>query len=238
MAWEKQWNSVVVPGPGNGRAGAGALGVAGGGACGTERRLALVLAVMVAWCAGALAGAQGEATVNLSRMKIKGFVLAIPSENGPDTIAMVRAKTAYGSLQRRAFYRIGLLPMWIGEEVVVEFPNPQAVTNALAGLTHSLQSQAKGASIELRQVEFRFPGEAVPRLKAARVRLVNDSQCQMSEAVLQRGGQQLRAANATLQLSGEHAGRLTWPLAGGDSPGNLFTLQPATNCPATTSKSL
>jgi hypothetical protein len=172
---------------------------------------------------------RGQSDLIPNHSKLKGVVLPVYLDFGSKPAALLRAKAIYPDHQRRAFFRIGVLPMLVAEDVTVEVCDPERAAAALAGLRDGLKPHAHGAAIELRRVAFQFPAEPAPRLKAATLRLQDNGQWQLLDFTLQSPTNAPRIPRGRLQITGDHAGRVTWETAGGPAAFNLFTTQATTN---------
>ena len=198
----------------------------------------LFVASILLWLAVSQSDLHGQPSLNTPHTKIKGLVMAIYSDSSSKPVATFRAKKVFRSLQRRGFFRIGLLPMLVCDGVVVEFCETEGGTNALMNLPQSLKSQAGGAMIELREVEFRFPADSAPRLKAGIVRLQDNGQSQLLNVDFQSPTKRFQVPSAVLQFSGEHAGQLGWQSPDGIVAINLFTPHISTTNSVTAQKTL
>jgi hypothetical protein len=113
--------------------------------------------------------------------------------------------------ERHGFFRIGLLPIPVVENVQIQIQSADCLTNALFGL-HSWSQPSIGASrLELRNLEIKMFGEKEPRLSAASARVGQDGVLELSAvSVFNATGQQTSIPKAALQAAGSSAGWLRW----------------------------
>ncbi len=176
----------------------------------------------------------GESFVSLSR-PIKGLVTAIPSADNR-TIAVLRVGKIFKEPQRKGFFRIGLLPLVVADQVIVEVEDPVLFQREFTNVHNRLFSSHGRVPVELRHVEFKFPSEPSPRLQAGRVRLKSQGQWELSDGVIFRvSDNEIQCAQAVLQITGPGAGNLRSQ----DAPHalNLFWRNNSTNNPPTKSES-
>lgn len=130
--------------------------------------------------------------------------------------AVVRIKKVYTDHQRRGFFRIGLLPVLVAEDVKIEIIQPQETLAALQQARRWLKPTATQKALEWRRVQFFFPAETEPRLEAAKIHLSEAGAWRLTGGVvLRHGTNQTRQAEATLQVTGPQAGELLATHQGG-----------------------
>jgi hypothetical protein len=144
-------------------------------------------------------------------------------------VAVVSVGQVSQDYERKGFFRIGLLPIRIGEEVTIEVRDPAALAHILSSLPGNLTRSLQGTPAELRRFTLSLRGEATTRLTAERVRFAPDGTWLLLGNVTVGGGPALpRTHQARLQVNGPAAGlvRLDSPagprhiplLAGQDLP--------------------
>lgn len=130
-------------------------------------------------------------------------------------IMQVRAARVFVDYEHWGFFRIGLLPMLMAEDVQVKIQSPEYLANALADLESWHQPAIGCRHLELRSLEIIVGGEKQPRLRAAVARIGSDGALELSGAVVRDvAGRQLSLPRATLQIPGPTAGRLCWNSGG------------------------
>jgi hypothetical protein len=155
--------------------------------------------------------------------------IAIPyyAKGQSSPAAVVRIKRVFTDYQRRGFFRIGLLPTLVAEDVKVEVFEPGQVLAALQGAHKWLKPAAAGKALEWRRARFVFTGDKEPRLEAARVHLGEEGIWRLSDGVVFRSGtNEMRQAAASLQIVGSNAGELQ---LSSQPPRSLNLLQISTN---------
>lgn len=113
--------------------------------------------------------------------------------------------------ERRGFFRIGVLPTLLLQDVRMEFQNPQdpratldLVFRHMAGL-----GSKERLRLSLENVAVQFPGEPHPRLRADSVKLASRGCWEFAGNVhLVFAGESVRARKAQLKVAGEEAGKL------------------------------
>ena len=146
----------------------------------------------------------------------------LPSEAQPAVV--LRVDRVFPDLERRGFFRIGVLPLEVADGVTFEFAATNRVSSALAELQHRLEPPVVSRRAELRRVKFVFLPEIQPRLEARRMRLAREGQWQLLDGVcLQTLTGTVHTASARLQVTGPRAGEVTWETGRAT---NLFSLSP------------
>ena len=158
-----------------------------------------------------------------TRTSIRGLVLPLLIDKEPLPVAVIRADSIFTDYQRRGFFKIGLLPMAVAEGVTIDFRLTQQVTNVLAFI-HPRFGQIAGKNlVELRRVDFKFPGETAPRLQAKRIHIgENGSWRLLDGVVVHLATNQVKVSQATLQTTGPSAGQLILESVNLPSEVNIF----------------
>jgi hypothetical protein len=145
--------------------------------------------------------------------------------DGISPVAQVHAARMFIDYERHGFFRIGLLPIPVVENVQIQIQSADCLTNALFGL-HSWNQPSVGASrLELRNLEIGLFGEKQPRLSAAVARVGQDGILELSAvSVFDATGRQTSIPKAALQAAGSSAGWLHWNFDG--HPQELFLFKP------------
>ncbi len=120
--------------------------------------------------------------------------------------------------QRKGFFRIGVLPQVVANDVRIIFQKAEA--GALADLPATLEVLTKCSELELTDVKFLAPGATEPCLTASAVRLDGSGVWQLTNAAASAGPS---AARARLYVTGEKAGEVTFGEKGTGAKYQLFT---------------
>jgi hypothetical protein len=155
------------------------------------------------------------------RFKAHGVVA--PFYNGMEQTPsmVVRADAIYTDYERKAFFRIGVLPLGVMEGVTFELHRPESLTNCLANMHRWVGAQA-AKRFEFRKVNFLTFEEGTNRLESGRARFTSDGKWELLDGVrFLSGTNQMAAPRATLQIAGEHTGQLIWA-TDPPSTNNLF----------------
>ena len=178
----------------------------------------LTLALAALW----LAGLSGFAAPASPWSSAKGVVFPFYAPGSSEPVVTFKAERIFHDHERRGFFRIGLLPLTVGDGVTVELFQPAAASQHLARLKEWVNPGAAGV-VELRRVQFKLPGEPIRELSAGRIRLGKDGAWQLLDGVVWRSGAKVwQAEEAKLHITGPQAGQLVLNAVGAPGPFNLF----------------
>jgi hypothetical protein len=137
------------------------------------------------------------------------------SPNDLSLVTQIHADRIFADYERRGFFRIGLLPVPVAENVQIQIKSADCLTNDLFAL-HSWDQPGVGARrFEFRNLEISFFGEEQPRLRAATARVGQNGTIELSIVSLPGSVEhQIPIPHATLQVAGCSAGWLRWNLGG------------------------
>ena len=91
---------------------------------------------------------------------VKDAVTWIYVKGNSDPVAIVRIASARHDFQQRGYFRIGLLPMAVIEDVKVEICHAGDIGGLLVQTKQGLGMLAQGSALEVRQIAFSFTGES------------------------------------------------------------------------------
>jgi hypothetical protein len=139
-------------------------------------------------------------------------------------VAQVHAARLFTDYEKHGFFRIGLLPIPVAEDVQIEVRSVDGLTNALSGL-HFLNEPSWGVRrLELRNLAIKSFDEKQPCL-FARLAHVGEDTLELSDiSITNVGGGPISIPRAILQITDSSAGWITWK-SGGHSEG-LFLFKP------------
>jgi hypothetical protein len=174
---------------------------------------------------------QSEASASeLSGLRAQEVQIAAFGSNDSSPVAKVHADRIFTDYEHHGFFRIGLLPILVAENIKIQIYSATCLTNALFALRQWHQSSVGARRLELCNLEVVIVGETHPRLMASRARIGNDNILELFEVSLTGPeGQPVSISKATLQIAGRSAGRLSWNSAGLRE--ELFPLTPKTQAP-------
>jgi hypothetical protein len=143
-------------------------------------------------------------------------------------VAQIHASRIFTDYERRGFFRIGLLPIPVAENVQIQIQSVECLTNAFFAL-HDWNQPAVGIRrLELRNLEIKLIGERQPRLSAAVARVGQDGVLELSTvSVFNAIGRQISIPKAILQVAGSSAGWLHWNFDG--HPQDIFLFKPTSD---------
>lgn len=153
------------------------------------------------------------------------------SEYGSKDLSLVfqvHAARIFTDYERRGFFRIGLLPIPVAEDVQVQIQSADCLTNALFALRSWNQPSVGVRRLELRNLEIKLFGEKQSRLRAVTARVGQNGTVELSTvSVFGIAGQQASIPKATLQIAGSSAGCLHWNFDGRSQ--ELFVFKPTSD---------
>jgi len=156
-----------------------------------------------------LATATVLASGNDLAMRLRGLRITLRPKSAEAAVVRVSIRDARLDHERRGFFKIGLLPRLVAEDVSLEVLEPGSLTEALTRLPGLLRSGGKNLPVELRNLSVSFPGDETPRLTASRVRLAKSTTWNLSGPIAWRSANdQGRAQQASLCITGPQAGWL------------------------------
>lgn len=159
----------------------------------------LVAAAGQAQCAGGLLSAPWN---------VRGAVIPLYVGREAQPSVVVRAERIYTDYQRKGFFRIGVLPIAVMEDVAIEVRQPESLTNGLARLHHWLGSWDANR-LEVRRAALFVAGTVTNRLEAGRIRVRSGGTWELLDGICYRSGTiEKRAARGVLQVTGERTGQL------------------------------
>jgi hypothetical protein len=173
--------------------------------------ICLFLGVAVAWAALELRmGAAEMVGATANNVTISDY-----SPNDLSLLAKIHADRIFADYERRGFFRIGLLPIPVVENVQMQIKSADCLTNGLFALHFWEQPEIGVRRLEFRKLEIAFFGEKQPRLRAVSARVGRDGTIELSTVSLPDSIEhQIPIPHATLQVAGSSAGWLRWKLGG------------------------
>ena len=154
------------------------------------------------------AHAQPPTLARFDGFEIKGAVQRFYIRTQLEPVAIIREVRVYKDYERKAFFRIGVLPVVAMDDVSVEIPNPGLVVDGLTQLQTWLCSHGNHR-VELRRLKFQVGSSHTNRIESGRALVGRNGQWELEDGVsFFSGTNQMHAARATLGLAGENAGRL------------------------------
>jgi hypothetical protein len=142
---------------------------------------------------------------------VKKILLPIYVEKEPSPVALIEVGSIRMDFQTQGFFRIGLLPLLVFEDVAIEITRPASAAAGLAGIDHWLSGHKAGRAMELRRVRIQVNGPRTNTLEAAVARLDDGGQWQLSSGVKFRSpGGEHADRRARLQCTGAQAGLIQW----------------------------
>jgi hypothetical protein len=161
-------------------------------------------------------------------MPVEGVEVAEYAHDSLTPIFQIHANRLLVEHERRGFFRIGLLPYLVAENVQIRIHSTEGLNNLLSVFHTGNLSPAAEHRLEIRGLEIFVSGEKSPRLRAAVARSGKDGAFELfSVQTFDKTGRRLSIPLAELQISGNLAGRLAWNLEGHLQ--EVLISQPTTN---------
>jgi hypothetical protein len=140
-------------------------------------------------------------------------------------LTQVHADRLFKDYEHHGFFRIGLLPVPVAENVQIQIQSADCLTNATLALSSWNQPSAGVRRLELRNLEIKLFGDRQPRLSAVSARVGRDGVLDLSAvSVFNVAGGQMSIPKAILQVAGSSAGWLHWNYQG--QPQEIFLFKP------------
>lgn len=144
-------------------------------------------------------------------------------------IVQVHADRMFVDYDRLGFFRIGVLPKLVFENIQIEIQSAETLTNALANLQTWGTSTAISQRLELKNVEIKIIGETHPRISAATAHTLKDNVIELFCVSLRCPGvQPIFISRAILHLTGSSSGKLCWASDGQPVNAFVFSKSPKT----------
>lgn len=142
---------------------------------------------------------------------------------GLSPVVIIHAARIFTDYERHGFFRIGVLPIPVAENVQIQIQSADCLTNALFAL-HSWDDPSAGVKrLELRTIKIEVFGDKQPRLTAVSARIGQNGNLELSAVSLSNAaGPQVSIPKATLQIAGSSAGWLHWNCDGQSQDVFLF----------------
>lgn len=136
-------------------------------------------------------------------------------------IVQVHADRMFVDYERLGFFRIGVLPKLVFENIQIEIQSAETLTNVLGHLQTWKSSTAISQRLELKNVEIKIIGETHPRLSAATAHILKGNAIELFCVSLRYpDAQPIFIPKAILHLTGPSLGKLCWNSAG--KPAEVF----------------
>ena len=137
--------------------------------------------------------------------------------------ASVRAETVSKDYQRKGFFKIGLLPQLVAENVTVRFNKMADAEKVLSALSRHKWVGNNQLPVEFRTVRFETADRPEPILSATSLTFGEAGKCHLKEVTLTHSRtNRVRLKNATLQLSGTSVAALKFRDGTNDCTITLF----------------
>ena len=159
-------------------------------------------------CFTLAAKAQSLADLLTGQVKTQGVVISLYEPGQLKPSLKVKADRVFTDYERKGFFRLGVFPLGVMENVVFEICQTGPTTNRLIQL-HDWVGAPVAKRLEFRNVTFVAADGCTNRLECGRARIGPGGQLELLDGVrFLSGPDQIEAVRATLQVSGELAGQI------------------------------
>jgi len=143
--------------------------------------------------------------------QVEDVMVPIYLDNSPTPAAILRVGRVYRDFQRRGFFRIGILPVVVGEDVSIEIREPDELEQIFTKTSTIIGSFAKSDAVELHRARLLFPGQETPLVEAGRMRLEKQERLRLSSRVtIHTATKRFETTKADFLVAGPQAGQLRW----------------------------
>ena len=174
------------------------------------RLRSLVGLVLLASTAAVAGGSVGVAPPIAARR----VVVPLYADNVPTPAATLQIDELRNEFERRGFFRIGLLPLWVAQGVHIDLKDPSRLDLVLSRLARWRPRSVRQYPIEWHDVRLTVPGCIVPILEVGRLRVGPDGRLVLSDGIVLRtqgGAGERRWAAASWSAEGGPCGTLRLP---------------------------
>lgn len=131
--------------------------------------------------------------------------------------------------ERRGFFRIGVLPIFVAEDVRIQIASPDYLSRVLPAVEICRPSESVARRVEIRHLGISFLDKKFPRLNAAVARPQASGSLELTDVCLIQGAEiSKHIPHAVLWMSGQDTGKITWNTQGHHHETSLFSPQPST----------
>jgi hypothetical protein len=186
--------------------------------------LGLIVWLCLLWAGSGLA----QGWLEEGRLEVQKARMPVYLAFEPKPAALFTAERLYEDHQTKGFFKIGLLPLVVLDQLSLELRDPArlAATLQSAGGRFAVKEELKKA-VEGRDFSLFFAAENSGRLTARRVRLENGAAWRLSEGVLTPpASAPIPFKRGTLHLTGPQAGEFVGETTDGPVHVQLLSLLP------------
>jgi hypothetical protein len=147
-------------------------------------------------------------------------------EYDPKTLSLnleIQASYLKVDHERREFFRIGLLPVFVAGNVRISIASADCLTNVLPAVDTWRPPKSIARHLELRQLQISIMGKKQPCLSAAVACPETSGALNLREVVFtDRSGARRLLPKALLRMTGPQAGTITWSTPEGSPVSAVF----------------
>jgi hypothetical protein len=168
-----------------------------------------VLAALVVSCllSPEVRGSGAVSGVASGVVEFNSVAVALDFRGGSDPAAILRVDRIRRDFQRRAFFRIGALPVVVFEGVTLDVLHPERASDISLNLA-AWTGRGGGAATEIRGLKVRIAPSPDPVLESGCARVMTSGCLELFGGVrCLSGTNELRAARGTFFITGDNAGR-------------------------------
>lgn len=153
-----------------------------------------------------LVSAQSASDLLYGRLKANGIITAFYDFSNSAPAIVFRANIIYTDYEHIGFFRIGVLPIVVIEDLTIELQRPESITEIITNM-HSWIGEQAANHLEIRKIRILVSNETTNYLQSGRAKFLSDYSCEFLDGVtVSAGNIQISAPSAKLQISNKNAG--------------------------------
>ncbi len=151
---------------------------------------------------------QSASDLLYGRLKANGIITAFYDSSNSAPAIIFRANKLYTDYEHIGFFRIGVLPIVVIEDLTIELNRPESITGIITNL-HSWIGKEATSRIEIRKIKILVLNDTTNYLQSGRAKFISNHSCELLDGVsVSAGNIQILAPSAKLQLSDKGQGMI------------------------------
>lgn len=164
--------------------------------------LAFVLSIHLLW------SGQSASDLLYGKLKANGIVTAFYDGSNSAPAIVFRANKIYTDYEHIGFFRIGVLPIVVIEDLTIELQRPDSITGIITNM-HSWIGEQAANHLEIRKIRILVINGTTNYLQSGKAKFLSDYSCEFLDGVsVSAGNIQMSAPAAKLQISNKNAGMI------------------------------
>ncbi len=163
---------------------------------------AFVLSINLLW------SGQSASDLLYGRLKANGIITAFYDGSNSTPAIVFRANKLYTDYERVGFFRIGVLPIVVIEDLTIELQRPEYITGIITNM-HSWIGEQAANHLEIRKIKILVTNGTTNYLQSGKAKFLSDYSCEFLDGVhVCVGNIQISAPSAKLQSSDKEQGMI------------------------------